>query len=152
MRLDQQYLQFAREFREIITSPGTVMTDAQFALFKKPGNTGTSPARALNSSEKAFVRATSFLLNFYEVVAVATFRHDLDRDLLKRTSRGNIVRLVITCSPLILEMRSREPDAKTWEHLVWYYQTFARNDDLPPALLAELGSAAVLPLGPKPSL
>ncbi|MBY8977636.1 DUF4760 domain-containing protein [Rhodobacteraceae bacterium NNCM2] len=148
VRLDREYLGFAKAFREILPGPGEVMPDAVLDLILKRQPDGTVRSTPFNESEKNFRQAASFLLNFYEMVAVATYRQDLDPHLLQRTIRGNVIRLVITCSPWIAHTRSKPGKDKSWEHLVWFYHRFALTSDLP----AGVNTPADLDLGPIPKL
>ncbi|MEM7176586.1 MAG: DUF4760 domain-containing protein [Pseudomonadota bacterium] len=148
VRLDREYLQFAKAFREILPTPGEVMPKHVLDLILNRQADGTPRNAPFNESEKAFRQSASFLLNFYEMVAVATFRQDLDAHLLQRTIRGNVIRLVITCSPWIAHTRRPAGKDKAWEHLVWYYHNFALPSDLPEGL----ERPEDLDLGPVPKL
>lgn len=146
IRLDADYLRFASDFRDIARVQGQVLPPDAVSILTR------ARTASFNESEMKFRMAASFLLNFYEMVAVAAYRQDLDWDLLRRTSRGNIVRLVITCSPWIKHLRDAPGGAKSLEHLVWFYRRFAVREDLPVNLQAELHEARQLDLGPDPKL
>ena len=152
IRLDKEYLGFATAFRDILPQPGLVMPAEALELLTGKTTDGKPRDKKLNSSEEKFRKAASFLLNFYEVIAAGAYRGDYDHDLLRRTARGNIVRLVITCSEWIAIKRKRPGRQRVHEHLVWFYQTFATMDDLPEDLRKTFNSPKELDLGPPPDL
>ncbi|MEM9011553.1 MAG: DUF4760 domain-containing protein [Pseudomonadota bacterium] len=142
-RLDREYLQFLKDYRSIAPSRRAPFTDAQMEILNAGGAQGT---------ELAFQRATSFVLNFYEMLAAAAYREDLDIALLRKTIRGNVVHLVIQCSPYIRARREELGREKSWEHLVWLYRRFAEPSDIPDELKPDVQRPQDLRLGPEPTL
>lgn len=133
-KLDREYLQYAAQFRAVIAVESGPVDAATAARMLKPA---TPADRSLRES-------ASFLLNFYELAAAALYREDLEIDLMERTIRGTLVRLVIQCAPFIAARRrtndrtNDRTNARAFEHLIWLAAQFVNPNDLrgipPPAL------------------
>ncbi len=136
-KLDREYLQYAAQFRAVIAVESGPVDAATAARMLKPA----TPA------DRSLREAASFLLNFYELAAAALYREDLEIDLMERTIRGTLVRLVVQCAPFIAARRRTNPRA--FEHLIWLAAQFVRDNDLrdipPPALGPPTPTARIEP-------
>lgn len=126
-KLDREYLQYAARFRSVIPVGAGPLDAAATRRMLTPET----------SADRDLREAASFLLNFYELAAAALYREDLDLDLMERTIRGTLVRLVIQCSPYIAARRRSNPRA--FEHLIWLATEFVRPPDLPQGAPISLG-------------
>lgn len=128
-KLDREYLQYAARFRSVIPVGAGPLDEAAANRLLTPQT----------SADRDLREAASFLLNFYELAAAALYREDLESDLMARTIRGTLVRLVIQCSPYIAARRRNNPRA--FEHLIWLATEFVRDGDLPGGAQVLLGPA-----------
>lgn len=88
------------------TAPaGLALTTRQFEILKSPSTIATD-------GERAFFRAVTYVLNYYEFVCAAVCVGDLDAELIRRTIRPHIV----TCHDKFAA--PFEPaESRTYEHL-----------------------------------
>lgn len=143
VKLDHEYLSYAAQFRKILPTPRQIMDEAQLDKLKNP--------RTPEDTE--FRNSVMFLLNFYEFVSAPAFRKDIDQDLLCRTIRGNIVRLVIQCSPWIKHIRKENNRTKSWEYLVWLFYEFCSEADFHDTTNAPNNfSRSLIEIGPNSAL